>query len=200
MMILNRILTAAITCLLLLPGPVCSQTLDDARAAVRVRDYESAISIYDHLARSGDPDAAYLLASMYRVGRGVDKDPELANEWMLKAANAGHARAQYNMGQLSLSEKQSQEEARAWFEKSALQGHVMAAESLKALDQPSGPAITGLTVAQRNKALDQEVNMLRDQSTRQWFMMGAGVLLFGIFLGLMIPRMRKTRKSDWSSL
>ena len=93
-MIFSRILTVSMTGLLLLPGPAFSQTLNDARTAVRTHDYESAIAIYDTLARSGDPDAAYALASMHRVGRGVDKDLELANEWMLKAANAGHARAQ----------------------------------------------------------------------------------------------------------
>jgi ankyrin repeat protein len=155
MMICNRILTVTLTCLLLLPITAFSQTLDDARTAIRTHEYESAITIYTDLAQSGNPDAAYLLASMYRVGRGVDKDLELANEWMQKAANAGHARAQYNMGQLSLSDKESQEEARAWFDKAALQGHVMAAESLKALDQPTGLVIGDMTVEQRNKALNQ---------------------------------------------
>jgi len=157
-MIYNRILTVTITGLLLLPGPVFSQTLNEARVAVRTHDYESAVDIYGSLARSGDPDAAYALASMYRVGRGVDKDLELANEWMLKAANAGHARAQYNMGQLSLGENEnpeSRENARAWFEKAASQGHTMATESLKALDQPSGPVIADMTLEQRNMALCQ---------------------------------------------
>ena len=55
-MIFNRILTVTITGLLLLPGPAISQTLNEARTAVRTHDYESAIAIYNTLARSGDPN------------------------------------------------------------------------------------------------------------------------------------------------
>ena len=92
------------------PGYVAKR-LNDARIAVRTHDYESAI---DHLRYPGPvrrPGRCLsALASMYRVGRGMwIKDLELANEWMLKAANTNHARAQYTMGHLSLSENDSPE-------------------------------------------------------------------------------------------
>ena len=48
--------------------------------------------------------------------------------------------------------------------------------------------------------MQQELQVLRDQSDKRWFLAGAGVLLCGMFLGLMIPKMRRRRKSDWSSL
>jgi ankyrin repeat protein len=173
MMDFNKIIIAAMTCLTLLPGPVYSQTLDDARLAVRVRDYESAFDIYDTLARSGNPQAAFLLASMYRLGRGVDKDLELADIWMLEAGNAGHAGAQYNLGQSLSSQNQNRESARDWFEKAALQGHAMAAESLKALGRQTQVVITDMTVEQRNNALMQasrpgETELVRSLLVEQW--------------------------------
>ena len=51
-----------------------------------------------------------------------------------------------------------------------------------------------------HEVMQQEIHTLRDQSAKQWFMAGAGVLIVGILLGLLTPRMRRRRKSDWSSL
>lgn len=56
------------------------------------------------------------------------------------------------------------------------------------------------TLENNREAMQQEIRDLRDQSSKQWFLAGAGVLLFGVFMGMMIPRMRRRRKSDWSSL
>ena len=157
-MIYNIFLSLLMSCLLSLSGQVYGQTLDDARAAIRVRDYESAVDSYTSLARSGDLEAAYQLASMYRAGRGVEQDFEVAAEWMLMAANAGDARAQYSMGQMLLSTDESltgREKARAWYKKAAMQDHAMAVKALKALDQPAVSAVTGMTVQQGEEALCQ---------------------------------------------
>ncbi len=159
-MIWRKLFTVTLISLILLPVAVDGQTFDDARAAIRVRDYASAVNIYESLARSGDAEAACQLATMYRVGRGVEKDPELANEWMSAAATAGDVHAQYGMGQLLLSESENQENrasARAWFEKAALQNHAMATEALQAMEQPSQPVLTGMTMQQRQKTLNQAI-------------------------------------------
>ena len=106
-------------------GVAWAQTIDDARAAVRVHDYSEAASIYESLALSGDTEAAYQLASMYRAGRGVDLDYEVAIDWMTRAALAGDARAQYSLGQWlqrSVDNPGDQVEARGWFEKAASNG------------------------------------------------------------------------------
>jgi ankyrin repeat protein len=158
MMIYHSILIVMMNCLIFLSAPVYGQTIDDARAAVRVRDYESAVDIYGILARSGDLEAAYQLACMYRAGRGVEQNLEVAGEWMLQAARAGDARAQYSMGQLMLAVDEGhngREEARAWYEKAAIQGHDMAAISLQALDRSLGPAVAGMNAQQRQEALCQ---------------------------------------------
>ena len=64
-----------------------------AERAVRARDYARAAHIYHSLARSGDGEAAYRLAGLYRAGRGVARNPELAEQWMERAVAAGYRSA-----------------------------------------------------------------------------------------------------------
>ena len=45
--------------------------------------------------------------------------------------------------------------------------------------------------------LENENRQLASQSDREWFLIGAAVLLFGMILGLIIPRLRFKKKSDW---
>lgn len=45
--------------------------------------------------------------------------------------------------------------------------------------------------------IHQENQVLKDQSNREWFIAGAVVLLGGILLGLVIPKMRFSKKASW---
>jgi len=45
--------------------------------------------------------------------------------------------------------------------------------------------------------LQQENQVLQNSSQRDWFIAGAGVLLGGMLLGLILPRLRWRRKSTW---
>ena len=45
----------------------------------------------------------------------------------------------------------------------------------------------------------RELKALRDGSNRLWFLSGAGVILVGIVLGVMIARSRKEKKSSWGA-
>lgn len=45
--------------------------------------------------------------------------------------------------------------------------------------------------------VQQENQVLRDRANRDWFIAGAGVLLGGILLGLLIPKIRLRKKSSW---
>jgi len=49
------------------------------------------------------------------------------------------------------------------------------------------------------QTLQQENEGLRDRTARDWFMVGAGVILLGIIVGLVIPRIRWRRKSSWDT-
>lgn len=47
------------------------------------------------------------------------------------------------------------------------------------------------------QTLQQENEGLRDRTARDWFMVGAAVVLLGIIVGLIIPRIRFRKKSSW---
>lgn len=47
---------------------------------------------------------------------------------------------------------------------------------------------------------EQETSALKDRSDRDWFLAGAGVLVAGMVLGLILPKVRWRKKSDWGSL
>lgn len=46
--------------------------------------------------------------------------------------------------------------------------------------------------------LQLENQRLASRSNREWFIVGAGVLVFGMLLGLILPRIRWRKKSSWS--
>jgi SH3 domain protein len=57
---------------------------------------------------------------------------------------------------------------------------------------------------QQNVSLEKELQLsqqenqsLKDRSQREWFIAGAGVLLGGMLLGLIIPKLRWRKKSSW---
>lgn len=44
----------------------------------------------------------------------------------------------------------------------------------------------------------QENQVLKDRSKRNWFLTGAGVVILGIIIGLIIPKFRFRKKDSWS--
>ena len=50
------------------------------------------------------------------------------------------------------------------------------------------------------QSLQQENSGLKDRTARDWFMVGAGVIILGMVIGLIIPRIRWRKKSSWDSL
>ncbi len=55
-------------------------------------------------------------------------------------------------------------------------------------------------VRQELDAMRAEAEQMRSNSTRSWFMTGAGVAFGGLLLGLLIPRLRWRKNSSWGSL
>ena len=50
------------------------------------------------------------------------------------------------------------------------------------------------------ETLRQENAALHDRTARDWFMIGASVMIVGIILGLILPRIRVRKRSSWDSL
>lgn len=54
-----------------------------------------------------------------------------------------------------------------------------------------------VTLEKDLQRLNQENHSLKDRSQREWFIVGALVLFGGIFLGLIIPKLRGRKSSSW---
>lgn len=57
-----------------------------------------------------------------------------------------------------------------------------------------------LTLEQEMQVLRQENAALKDRTARDWFLVGTGVVLLGMVIGLIIPKIRWQKKSSWDSL
>ena len=76
----------------------------------------------------------------------------------------------------------------------------VAAKPLKLANENQKMKKEYLDLENEHTLLSQETQMLRDSSDREWFLNGAGVIIVGIILGLIIPRLRMRKKSSWGSL
>ena len=50
------------------------------------------------------------------------------------------------------------------------------------------------------QTMQQQNVSLKDRSDREWFVRGAGVVIAGILIGLILPKIRFRRRSSWNSL
>lgn len=50
------------------------------------------------------------------------------------------------------------------------------------------------------QVVSNQYQKMKDSNQQEWFIIGAGVLLAGILLGFIIPKLRFTRKDSWGSL
>jgi SH3 domain protein len=70
--------------------------------------------------------------------------------------------------------------------------------SALALDDENKSLREQLSRLEREHQMVQHENqVLQDRTARDWFIVGAGVVLLGIVIGLIIPKIRWQRKSQW---
>lgn len=75
---------------------------------------------------------------MYLTGREVGQRYRKAAEWLQKAAEQGHANAQYKLGEMYANGRgvyRNDSEALGWYRKAAAQGKAYAKERLKKLGE-----------------------------------------------------------------
>ena len=70
----------------------------------------------------------YTIGMIYEKGQGVSQSDYLAMEWYEKAAEQGHAPAQYKLGEMYYAQWDTVDEEKSfeWYEKAAEQGHAPA--------------------------------------------------------------------------
>ena len=88
-------ITAAL--LLALATPALAE-IEEARDLMEAGKFEEARTALWPAARSGNADAEELIGVMYALGLGVERDPERAFEWYLRASMKGHPGAQSGIG------------------------------------------------------------------------------------------------------
>ncbi|MDH5778078.1 MAG: TIGR04211 family SH3 domain-containing protein [Gammaproteobacteria bacterium] len=55
-----------------------------------------------------------------------------------------------------------------------------------------------VTLANEQNLLRQENQILKDRQGRDWFIAGGGVMLLGVLLGIVLPKLGWRKKSSWS--
>ena len=81
-------------------GRALAAGLDDGIAAYRSGDYAKARELLGPLAEKGDYNAQFHMGEMTLKGLGGEASVDDAFGWYLKAATAGHAQAQANVGSM----------------------------------------------------------------------------------------------------
>ena len=89
MMLTLKHALAAILLMLSFAAPVAAGPLEDADAAVKRRDYATALRLIRPLAEQGDASAQYNLGVFYDNGLGVPQDYVSAYMWLNLSAAQG---------------------------------------------------------------------------------------------------------------
>ncbi|MGL5363914.1 MAG: serine/threonine-protein kinase [Bosea sp. (in: a-proteobacteria)] len=111
------------------PPPPPPLRVSDLQAALVRQDFGQAFDMASRLANDGDVEAQFLLANMYRSGRGARQSHIEAALWYGRAADKGHQRATYNLALLhhldllSGDKRKNQREALELFQKAAETGY-----------------------------------------------------------------------------
>jgi TPR repeat protein len=90
---------------------------------------------------TGDVDAAYELAELYRLGVGVEQSETYAVKWLRKAAEKDHSSAQCRLGFAYMDGKGVEKDyalAEKWFRKSAKNGNPVAEGFLETFFEKEG--------------------------------------------------------------
>ncbi len=73
----------------------------------------------------------------------------------------------------------------------------ISAKPVELADENKSLKTQTITLENETEMLRQENQVLKDRSSRDWFLAGGGVMIAGILLGLLIPKIRWTKKSSW---
>lgn len=116
-----KLLAGISLALALAPPALAGQSVRDGITAWQKQDYTTAVAIWRPLAEKGDPDAAFNLGQALRLGRGAKTDLAAAQQWLERAARAGHLDAQTTLG-LVLFDSNDRSGAMRWLKPAAERG------------------------------------------------------------------------------
>ncbi len=145
----RRLCLAAVAIAGIVYSAVAMASLEEAKRALRTRQYAQAEQLLKPLATAGDLEAQYLLASLYSTNQGVARDYEQYRYWLTQAANQGHAQAALNLGALYESGKGGSKDvrlAKEWYQRAAQLGLAAASQRLETLESALDDGVVVSTV------------------------------------------------------
>src|SRR5687768_12753221 len=98
-----------------------AQSVEDGFKAWDAGRHDDAVRQWRLLADRGNADAQFALGHAYRLGRGVPRNLNLAEQWYERAARGGHAEAQAMYGVI-LFQNGRRQEALPYIERGAANG------------------------------------------------------------------------------
>ena len=154
---LAKLFTACLACAAI----HCWAGLDEGYAAIKRKDYATALANFEPLAKQGNAKAQFRMGVLYTLGRGVPQNFQQAAKWYRLAADQGLADAQNNLGSsyfLGEGVTQDFKQAAKWFRLAADQGEAGAQNNLGLLYKRGQgvPQDTGQAMAWYLKAAQQQ--------------------------------------------
>jgi lipase maturation factor 1 len=136
-------------------GRIAESNLAAGDEALQRADFSSALAVFEHAYRMGDPDGGFRLANMYGRGLGVRRNPEKAFAIYSELAAGGEIDAENNVGacyEYGNGVPIDYDKAEAWYKAAAEHGSLLGLYNLgglysKDLIMP-GNDIEGLTLLQ----------------------------------------------------
>lgn len=158
--------------LVLMPASGASaprDVVEDARLAIRTKDFTRAVGLLRAAAHDGDAEAQYLLGLAASNAIGMEPDAALARRSLEQAARQGHSRAAYALAALeSQGGAEDRRQAAEWLQRAADSGHAPALAAREsgrlpladARLEPSAPETLRFAIAQF-AARSDDVELLR---------------------------------------
>ena len=95
--------TMALLMLVLYSSQNRAVSVSDGVSAINNRNNAEAVKIWTQLANTGNTVAKYNLASHYLTGSGVDKNEQIANQWLKEASRSGFIQAYLNLNKEAIA-------------------------------------------------------------------------------------------------
>jgi SH3 domain protein len=213
------------SCFLMLTGTAFAETqyVSDT-LEITMRSGKGTNFGITRMLRSGTP--VEVLATDKKSGYTQVRTKSGKEGWVLsrflmngRAARERLATAEKNLAELELeNRKLTTAMATLTEEKSGLETNLQELEGQsrgvnQELSEIKRTASSALAIDSENKELkgrmvslerqlqtvQQENEALKDRTARDWFMVGAAVILLGIIVGLIIPKIRFRKKSSWDT-
>jgi len=214
-----------VSCLLILSGNAVAETryVSDT-LEITMRSGKGTSFGITRMLRSGTPVEVLNVdkkSGYTQVRTNSGKEGWVLSRFLMKgqAARERLAAAEKNLAELELeNRKLTTAMAALKEEKGALESNLSALEGesrgvSQELAEIRRTASSALAIDSENKdmkgrivslerqlqTVQQENEALKDRTARDWFMVGAAVVLLGIIVGLIIPKIRFRKKSSWET-